>query len=329
MPTRTAHLPATLDWSTWSQLFVDGRTWRPVVERICHGMGVTATTVKTGDPGTCAVFVVDRRVVVKLYPPLLPHDFAKERDVYRLLRNRLDRLPGLLAEGVYHDRIDWPYLVLEFCPGTPIRDVYGALHRTDEWRIAETLGRAVRTVHDTPLDGVTAFATDHAAWAAFLHRRRAECMGELQAETQLPATVRREIDAFLTTVLPELRTDATPLRLLHADLTEDHLLLVQDDAGWRVSALLDWADAEVGAPPYEWIALWFGLCNRNPAFFHNVLRAYDPGLALDERFYRHALAYTFLHRFGAGIIDHVWRADGSPTLDSLAMLQRWLWLQMQ
>ena len=64
--------------------------------------------------------------------------------------------------------------------------------------------------------------------------------------------------------------------LINADLTDDHLLLLYRFGTWRISALIDWADAEVGSPEYEWVAYWFILCRQNAAMFRETLRVYDP-----------------------------------------------------
>jgi hypothetical protein len=185
---RTSYLPSQVSWGTWSDIFTDLDLWRPVVKHICRTGGLSsAEKIETGFPGSCAVFLADAHVVVKLFSPFLYGDFLKEREIYQLIGERFDQMPGLLAEGILRDRIDWPYLVL-----------------------------------------------------------------------------------------------------------------VQNEGAWRVSALIDWADAEVGAREYEWVALWFGLCGRDPGMFREVLSAYDPQLLLDDRLRRSLIAYTFLHRFGLG-----------------------------
>lgn len=329
-------------------MFLEEAVWRPVVERICRATGVDSVkTVEAGYPGTCAVFVVNGARIVKIYPPMLPLDGAKEQQVYRLLDGRVKLLPTLLGAGIYPDRIDWPYLVLEFCPGTPIRELYAGLDAASRAQIAQQLGQTLRTVHATPLGNAPTLDPRPVQWISFLRRRRVDSLNELRAANIFAEPLLNEIARFLKHYTADhinqlLARIVVPV-LLHADLTEDHLLLVRSEAAaeppdprragghgvstWRASALLDWADAEVGAPAYEWIPLWFGLCNRDPAFFQAILHHYDPNLALDTSFYRATLAYTFLQRFGAGIIEHVWRRDGCPPITTLDELRAWLWPQ--
>lgn len=330
---RTAHLPAEVDWHRWRQFFTDVELWRPVVlsivEQVCRETGLAVVDqVQLGYAGTCAVFVVGRRLVVKLFPPMLRRDFDRERELYRLLRHRLRCLPRLLASGIYRDRLDWPYLVLQFCHGEPIREVYGKLADQDKRALAQELGPIIHAVHETPLAEARHFNTEPEAWHHFLAQRRQACISELQQQTSLPEAVLAELDAFLDGMEPLLvPSDFRPC-LLHADLTDDHLLLMKEGERWRVSALIDWADAEVGASAYEWVALWFGLCQRDKVLFRETLRAYNPALPLDDAFRRRMMAYTVLHRFGAGIVAHVLQQEGQPAVHTLAQLLECLWPAM-
>ncbi|MCI0576829.1 MAG: aminoglycoside phosphotransferase family protein [Chloroflexi bacterium] len=322
---RTDYLPAFDAWPEWGAAFTNVTLWRPLLAHLYQQAGLGELgAVEAGFPGSCAVFIVDRQVVIKLFPPFLPQDYERELDVYHLLDGRLEPyLPRLLAHGVYHDRVDYPYLALEFCPGQPIREVRQELSQSDKTIIAREVGWMIRTVHETPLDGVKAFDPRPAAWLAFLEQRRRDYLDELRHKASLPERVLEEV-AGLLAVGPNLPADFRP-RLLNADLTEDHLLLVRRLGEWRISALIDWADALVGAAEYEWVALWFGLCGQDPALFREIMQAYDPAFSLDRRFRRQMLAYTFLHRFGPAIVGELLGQPGAPSIHSLADLQSWLW----
>ena len=322
----TSYLPADVSWENWGSIFLEADLWQPIVQRICTATAVApASQIEAGFPGSCAVFVVDKQVVVKLYPPMLKRDFYRERAVYRLLDGRLPHLPHLLGSGIYPDQLDWPYLLLEYREGVAIREVFDEIVPANRLLIARELGKMLRIVHETAVAHVTHFDPSPAACGQFIANRRIQCLDELRAETYLSETVLVEIDEFLE----EIDLDTKRPSLINADLTEDHLLLVQRDETWQISALIDWADAEVGVVEYEWIALWFGLCQRDGAMFREILRIYDPDLVLNEDFLRRVMAFTCLHRFGMKIIDAVLKQDGRPPLRSLADLQTQLWGNLQ
>jgi len=318
----SAFLPDRISWENWGELFLDVNRWRPVVARICATTAVThAGHVEAGFPGGCAVFVVERQVVVKLFPPMMEQDFYREREVYGLLDGRLHHLPRLLGDGVYHDQIDWPYLLLEFREGEAIREVFDEITPANRLAIASELGVMLRILHDTAVDHVTAFDPSPAAWAQFIALRHTNCIAELRQKNILSEKVVAELEIFIRDIDLAVKR---PI-LINADLTEDHLLLIKRENQWHISALIDWADAEVGAPEYEWIALWFGLCQRDGAMFRKIIRVYDPGWQLNNAFLDRVMAYTVLHRFGAGIIEHVLGQDGRPSILSLADLREQLW----
>ena len=318
----TDFLPTDVSWDNWGSFFLEVSLWQPVIERICEDTAVSpAHHIEAGFPGSCAVFVVDGQVVVKLYPPMMVQDFQREREVYGLLDGRLPHLPRLLGSGIYRDQIDWPYLLLEFCEGVAIREVFDEIAPDNRLLVVRELGQMLRVVHETAVAHVTAFNPSSVAWAEFVASRRANCLNELRAKNILPESVLAELAQFLEQVVVG---DERPI-LINADLTEDHLLLVQRDGQWCISALIDWADAEVGALAYEWIALWFGSCQRDGAMFREVLRVYDPDLRVDEAFLERVMAYTLLHRFGAGMIEHLLGVDGRPPIHTLADLRQQLW----
>ncbi|MEZ4642315.1 MAG: aminoglycoside phosphotransferase family protein [Chloroflexota bacterium] len=298
------YLPDVQTWSEWGQIFTDVALWRPVITQICQEQGLAlAQEVVAGYPGTCAVFVVDEAVVVKLYPPQVRQDYQRELAVYRLLD--WPQLPRLLAAGVFHDRIDWPYLALEFRPGQPIREVFAQIAPQNRRALARELGGLLRQLHALPVAGLTAFNVDERAWQVRMAQYAARNLAKLEEMGFVPkATL-----VAWAQLLQSWRERPFPLCLINADLTEDHLLLVAEDGQWCISALIDWADADVNVPAYEWIALWYSLCGQDAAMFCELLHSYDPALVIDDAFRQQMLVYTLRHQFGAEIVQLVWPLD--------------------
>ena len=107
------------------------------------------------------------------------------------------------------------------------------------------------------------------------------------------------------------------VHLSHSDLTEDHLLIAESHGNWSVTGLIDWADAEVGPRPYDWVALWFSICRLNPALFRAFLRGYGAAPEVDVR---QLAAMTFLHRFGANIVADTLSPEEQRAVGSLTEL---------
>jgi len=317
-------LPVITTWSEWGRIFTNTAQWTAAVREICQRHSLPVRRVEAGYPGTNAVFVVDNTYVVKIYAPFCPEDFDLERELYALLGpNPRLPVPQLVAQGVLEDQIRWPYIVIDFKPGVPIREVRDRIPRRNLERIAAHLGEMVRELHRVPVASLTSLPISQASWEAFVRRRQVEVADPAHWAGILPAPVVAEIPEFLASVLAG---DAEmPLALLNGDLTEDHILLEQRNGKWRISALIDFGDALVGACDYEWIALWFSGLDRDYDGLAAFMAAYDPHLKLDDAFFARAMAFTFLHEFGVDILALTLKALGQPQMTSIQELQALLW----
>lgn len=318
--TNGPYLPANITRENWRDMMSNAQLWRPVAAEICTAVGLPMSAgLVAGFPGSSAVFAVDERFVIKLFPPLFAGDFAVEQAVYERLGGRIDAMPDLLHAGIYCDRIEWPFLLLQFCAGEPVRDVYPRLSSGEKNRIATQVGLLLQCVQQTAVPPVEPFMP----WPAFLRQRHQACLVELREDTPMPGYLVDEAACFLAEMLPRLSRE--PVHLVNADLTDDHVLLSRLDGSWRMTAVIDWADAQIGPAAYEWVAAWFGLCRRDVTMFRALVRASTPGQAFDESFRRSLLACTFLHRFGPLIIRERWSAEAPPEKLSLKGLANWLW----
>ncbi|MBN1875557.1 MAG: aminoglycoside phosphotransferase family protein [Anaerolineae bacterium] len=317
-------LPVIHTWEEWGRVFTNVSQWEAAVREICRREAIPVNDIEAGFPGTNAVFVVDQAYVVKIYAPFCREDFELERELYSLLASIGNfPVPHLMAQGILEDHIDWPYIVMNFIPGQPIAEVRAQIPKQNLNKIAGTLGRAVRQLHKIPLDVITSLDTSLEGWQKFLQQQRDKVVVANQQQHVLPPELIVEIPAFLDACLPELST--SPLVLLNGDLTQDHVLLVQNTNQWRISGLIDFADSLIGPREYEWIALWFGALDRNFDELQCFMHQYDPALSLDEAFFQRAMAFTFLHEFGAEIIAWVLGRIGNPEITSLAELGAVLW----
>lgn len=315
-------LPIIHSWDEWGKLFTDVARWTPAVLEICRQAGLTVRDVAAGFPGTNAVFVLDRAYVLKVYAPFCRRDFEIERVLYPLLSPVLP-VPQVIAQGVFEDRRPWPYIVMNFLPGRPIREVRAQIPRSNLRDIAADLGRMVRALHRIPPEPLLAPAGPLQPWEQFLKARRKNLVEQNRREGALPLTLLKEIPHFLTQALSS--APPAPNLLLNGDLTEDHVLLEERAGVWRISGLIDFADSLVGPQDYEWTALWFSGLARDAGALQAFMSAYDPDLQLDAAFFRRALAFTFLHEFGALIIAEVLGQMGRPQIASLGELRAVLW----
>ncbi|MBN1246222.1 MAG: aminoglycoside phosphotransferase family protein [Anaerolineae bacterium] len=331
-------LPQIETWQDWGEIFLDVPTWAPVVTEICRRAGLPCRTITAGYPGSNAVFIAnasdpEARVVVKIYAPLCPEDYDFEREIHPLL-SQIPELgaPRLIAHGVLASQTRWPYVVLSFVPGEPIREVRDEISDGNLMQIAADLGHRVRALHAIPPAMVTSLDATIDGWRRYVAQQVPRTIKALRRESDLPNRLLAQIPAFVDDVLaPSPRGGATSLQrelvLVSGDITADHVLLIVKDGAWCISGLIDFADARVAPPDYEWVPLWFSAFDRDAAAFDAFLRAYDPALCLDAAFYRRALAFTFLHEFGASIIAQTLPPRVQHKLEDVEDLLAALWQQ--
>jgi Ser/Thr protein kinase RdoA (MazF antagonist) len=324
-------LPVVRTWDAWGAIFTDVDVWAPAVREICRRSGLPCHRIEPGYPGTNAVFVVNRDdptvspFVVKIYAPFCLEDFHLERALHPLLTERIPTLhvPHLLGRGTLVGEMDWPYILLSFLPGRPIREVRSEIPPHQMRAIARALGRQIGALHALPTEILRGLDVDLQAWDRYVEGRVEQSVRELRDKQILPPHVIDEIPDFVRTLLA---CETSPEHVLvNGDLTQDHLLLAERDGTWAISGLIDFADSLIAPRTYEWIALWFGALDRDPAALRAFMTGYDPEITLDAAFYQRVLAFTFLHEFGALIIKETLDRMNRPIVSTLEALLDLLW----
>ena len=65
-------LPTVKAFKDWSPIFTDVGVWEPVIREICVQEGLSFSQMQAGYPGTNAVFILDRKYVIKVYHRYTP-----------------------------------------------------------------------------------------------------------------------------------------------------------------------------------------------------------------------------------------------------------------
>ena len=309
-------------------MFDDVRVWRPVVDAICEREGIGYHRIEAPASNTNAVFMLDRRVVIKIYSPFW-EECAFERRLMELLQHDAAvPVPAIRAAGEFRDRRDWSYLAMGFCAGRPLSELQEELTQAARLEVAAQTGRMIRRLHAVDPELLGAIDKDE-RWDALVDRRRRDVLPELIDRGLIVPSVAPELEALLDQAVAASRTAGRVV--IHGDLNAEHLLMEERNGRWDVSALIDFGDARIGVPDYEWMPLWLGLCNRDVAVMHAFLEACDPRLLADDALGRRVAAWTLLHDFGTDAIAELFDKSGATrparSLEALhALVWPRLWL---
>lgn len=319
-------LPEVRNWDQWREVFDDLTIWSELALEVCQIHGVrTGGRLKSTFPGTCAVINADDRVIVKIFPPFLVSDYRVEVELLRLCSTIVDlEVPQLVAHGVKRGLQDWPYILLTYCHGRTVREIWSEISREGREYILRQLASTMRQIHLVPISESQLFENPKAKWHSFLRARMQESVKELEELCHFSDQLICEVESFISNCTLDNHWDER-IRLLNGDVTEDHVILVYRHGEWRLSCLIDWADALVGCEEYEWVALWFGLLRRDAELFTSFINSYDPTVQINQGFTRKMLFFTLIHQFGPKIISELLKEPNAPPISSLAELREWLW----
>lgn len=244
----------------------------------------------TGEPrrypgGSLPVFALGEEHVVKLFPPPFRRNRDNERDALEFLAGELPvATPAPRAAG---DIDDWTYIVMSQLPGRRMDEVWPALARSDQVRLAGELGELLAALHALPVVGA-AGAFSQIVWQAFIAERCAQCAA-LQVARGADAAWVARIEPFLASL--DLTDTREPV-FLHTEVMPDHLLV---DRSGRLAGLVDFEPAMIGAREYEFAAVGLFFARGDRELLRAVLApgghvAGDP-LAL------RLCGYALLHRY--------------------------------
>jgi hygromycin-B 7''-O-kinase len=301
--------------------FTDASYWQPYIAQICGRHGLACSELRAGLPGTNAVFLVDGRHAVKLYPDLFGGAISEpaERACYALVAAHGGiPAPALIAHGDLFDAQGgwrWPYIITSVLPGLSLGES-AEVSYADRLALAGWLGGVLRQIHELPLERSGPLRPDWAAYHAFLASQRADVTARQAAWGVLPPHLCAQLEGWLPPA--EALVGYSVPRLLHGDLNRDHVLGMQVGGHWQPTGVIDFGDARVGDPAYDLVALHLGLFDADKRLLEAFLHSYG-GTELAAALPRRALALTLLHEFTV-LGEFAAELASVPTLDALALL---------
>ncbi|MGW3663018.1 phosphotransferase family protein [Streptomyces sp. NPDC005141] len=136
-------------------------------------------------------------------------------------------------------------------PGTPLLDMPPHQLSAHGTSIAATLGDLLTALHAVPIERLADLVdADHQPLAEWRHEATENYVA---VAGQVPAAYRRPVEAFLDAAPPH--DEWTPA-FSHNDLGIEHVLI--DPVAWTVTGIIDWSDAAIVDPAYD-----FGLLHRD------------------------------------------------------------------
>ena len=259
-----------------------------------------------GLPGTNPVFLVDDKYAVKLFTDLFGDPSSSEQEIgfYELLASQPEiPAPELLAHGALFDNRNgwrWPWIITTILPGRSLTEDRSRLSADDLDRAATFAAEVLRRIHSLPTHGSTRLASTWSNFDRFLAGTRAKCVAEHVRHGSIP-------DHLLSLIDDYVLDRSSPPRLLHCDLNADHVFGEFRNGRWAPTGILDFADAKVGDPLYDWIALHHGLFNFDKRLLRRFMAEY--GARLPAEFPHRSMSFALLHE--CDVFDELFTGDAA------------------
>lgn len=106
--------------------------------------------------------------------------------------------------------------------------------------------------------------------------------------------------------------------LLHGDLTQDHVLLIENEGEYSISGVIDFGDARIGHPFYDFIVPLLHYVYGEPVLSEELIKGY--GLAVADDLRDVLTRYCLLHEF-ATLDDHLERVPTESPSDFQSRLR--------
>ena len=310
-------LPEIKTYEDYRAIYRDADVWLPAMRVICQRHGLDASQLEFAPPGTHVVFRIEGDRYIKLFAPPWRDDFTPEQLVLHKLSEQPDLpIPRLVTEGEIEG---WPYIIVTAVDGVPLNEVWGSMGMPDKERIASRCGELMAWLHAVPTEGLEDIGVD---WPAFVERQIRACIDEI-AQAGLDERWTRETAEFFAQLPPLFEPGFQPV-LLSADVTDEHILVSQRDGKWDMTGYIDFGDAMLGHPHYEFAAPGCCITHGSPRLQRAMMLAYGyPEDQLDADLADRLMAYTLIHRY-INVPDLLKMLDLPQTV-SLEHIKRVLW----
>lgn len=319
--------PGLMSFAEFEAFRGNAARWLPAATEIArqhsllNGLDGGEGSIEPFAEGSNLVAALGSRYVLKIFPPMLRHQFVAERASLRLLHGRLPvSIPEIVVEG---EREGWPYLVITRMAGVSGEAIWPSLSEHDKEDVMRQVGELIAEVQRVPPGPLLELEP---RWPGFLRAQLDGCHAR-HARLGLPLPLLDELREFLSrapeTLGPSVLNGAPTVILTGEYIQQNFLLEPGAGGGWRLSGLIDFGDVMTGWGEYDLLGPSTFMGGGRLGRIHQLLRGYGYGDADINPVLRRRLMLLFLlHRFSDPLrqvrIEN-W-PDRARTLDALERL---------
>lgn len=290
----------------------------PAALDIARSHGLSDGNAHLFSTGTNLVVGLDDRRVLKIFPPLLRHQFISERISLTQLRGRLGvPIPEIVIEG---ERDRWPYLVITRLQGVVGKEAWPILPEDQKERVLGQIGETIAEVQRVPVGELSGIEP---RWAEFIAGQIEGCRARHE-RLGLPQRYLDGLDHILRDASSLIPMNAPPV-ILTGEYIPENFLLSHDSGSWRLAGLIDFGDVMTGWREYDLLGPSAFMTAGMPRRVHSLLRGFGYSRAdIDSTLKRRLMALLLLHR-ASDPAKHICIEGWQQKAANLFELQELLW----
>ncbi len=301
------------------------RAWRgdalqclPAARDIARSHDLPHADARLFPTGTNLVVALDDALVLKIFPPLLRHQFVSELGSLSQLRGRIGvPIPEIVVEG---ERDQWPYLVITRMHGTLGTEAWPILPEDQKERVLGQIGETIAQVQRVPVGRLSGIEP---RWDQFLLKQIEGCRARHQ-RLGLPRKFLDGLDQLLHDAKTLVPMSAPPV-ILTGEYIPENFLLAREGADWRLSGLIDFGDVMTGWGEYDLLGPSAFMTGGMPRRVRSLLQGFGYSPAdMDQAMKRRLMALLMLHR-ASDPIRHICIEGWQERVADLFELQELLW----
>jgi hygromycin-B 7''-O-kinase len=308
--------PASIEaFDTWR---ADTSQWLPVAIDIARSHSLSCADPHVFPRGTNLVVALDQRLILKIFPPMLRHQFESERAALARLHGRLSiPVPQIEFEG---ERSGWPYLAVTRMKGVNGKEAWAWLPEDQRESVLTQIGEIIAEVQRVPVGDLSRLQPQ---WEQFMPRQIEGCRARHE-RLGLPQKYLDGLDHFLRDAATLIPVNTASV-ILTGEYTPENIFLEEHSGRWRLAALIDFGDAMTGWGEYDLLGPSTFAAGGMPGRVRSLLRGFgyskasaDPGLR------RRLMTLLLLHRYSNLAVQI--RIEGwQQKAADLNALERLLW----
>ena len=305
-----------LDTQGLAALRREPERWLPAALDIARTHGLPSSDPHVFVGGTNLVVGLGDGLVLKIFPPLLRHQFEAERLSLALLQDRLSvEVPRIVAEG---EREDWPYLAMTRVQGATGEEVWPTLDDAAKERLIGRIGELIAEVQRVPPGGLVLLEPK---WEPFIEAQIAGCRAHHE-RLGLPAKFLVGLDDYVREAALLIPRRIAPV-ILTGEYSPENFILRREASGWQLAGLIDFGDVMTGWGPYDLLGPGVFMGEGRPERIRALLRGFGYEAAREGTLAHRLFALCLLHRYSNPLGQ--FRVEGWQQARTLQELERLIW----